>query len=68
MKSLFTAILLTFGLMTASVADYDSCMHDAAVAREACLRWAAENHAPDSTCIPDYNAAIQACEQLRTRD
>jgi hypothetical protein len=63
MKLLLATIFVTLGLTTVSSADYFSCMHDAAAARQECLRWAAENHAPDATCTPDYNAAVRACQR-----
>jgi hypothetical protein len=52
----------------AAAADYLSCMHDAAEGREECFRWAFKNHVSDSTCNPEYQDAVAACERLRAGD
>jgi hypothetical protein len=61
-------LFATIALLLASpaiAADYFVCMHDAAEAREECFRWALKNHVSDSTCNPEFNASVQACERLR---
>jgi hypothetical protein len=66
-KLLLTAIGILF-TSSAMAADYFACMHDAAEAREECFRWAGKNHVSDSTCNPEYKAAVEVCERMRLDD
>jgi hypothetical protein len=64
MKLFLATIFVTLSLTTVSMADYFSCMHDAASARQECLRWAAENGVDDANCNPEYNYAVRTCQRL----